>query len=53
MPWRVRERECTKEDGTKGEAVLEVLKNGSWRFHSCHDDAVSANILKQELEESE
>lgn len=51
MPYRIREKECTQEDGSKGKYVIQKKKDGEWTQHSCHKRAQQAGGLMQKIKE--
>jgi len=54
MPFRVRNQRCTKQDGTRGEAVIEKqTSDGTWEKFACHDDEETARAVKARLDENE
>lgn len=56
MPFRARDRECEKADGTTGNYVIEKQVRGSWRQFQCFErkeDRDNVLGMLKEREESE
>lgn len=53
MPYRIRKRECTQEDGTKGTHVVQKEEGGVWRTVACATDKEDAEVTKAIAEREE